>query len=49
MGGSTINAVIVSITGSLMVVQVPNGAASGTITIGWPGETEVTDSSVTVT
>lgn len=49
VGGSTISAVIVSITGSLMVVQVPNGAASGPITIGWPGEIEVTDSSVTVT
>ena len=48
LGGSTIAGAIASATATKITVDVPNGAATGPISIAWPNEVLVSDSSITI-
>jgi YVTN family beta-propeller protein len=49
LAGSTIAASISSASATAIVVHVPNGAATGPLTVAWPNETLVSDASIKIT
>jgi YVTN family beta-propeller protein len=49
LGGSTIAGPVTKATATSIVVEVPNGAATGAVSIAWPNETMVSEGSITIT
>jgi hypothetical protein len=49
LGGSTIAGPVTKATATSITVQVPNGAATGAVSIAWPDETMVSEGSITIT
>jgi YVTN family beta-propeller protein len=48
LGGSTIAGPVTTATATKVTVEVPNGAATGTITVAWTGETLTSDGPITI-
>jgi YVTN family beta-propeller protein len=49
LGGSTIAGPVTKATATSITVEVPNGAATGAVSIAWPDETMVSEGSITIT
>ena len=49
LGGSTIAAPVTAHSATKITVEVPNGAATGAVSIAWPDETMVSEGSITIT
>ncbi len=49
LGGSTIAGPVTKATANSITVEVPNGAATGAVSIAWPDEIMVSEGSITIT
>jgi YVTN family beta-propeller protein len=49
LGGSTIAGPVTKATATSITVEVPNGAATGAVSIAWPDETMISEGSITIT